>query len=83
MIKSIRNYRESNTNCNKVNMLAPFSYHTCKSAQPSHTIKVLCIHFGFILNLIICTLYKTDYHMYGQLFHIIIIFFTLCVLEKC
>lgn len=40
IIKSIRNYRESNTNCNKVNMLVLFSYHTCKSARQSHTTKV-------------------------------------------
>lgn len=67
IIKSIRNYRESNTNCNKVNMLVLFSsYHTCKSARQSHTTKVP----PFVLDLFIhyFKLYKTDYHKYNQPF---------------
>lgn len=44
IIKSIRNYRECNTNCNKFNMLELSSYHTCKSACQSLTTKVL----GFV-----------------------------------
>lgn len=49
MTKSTRNYRESNTNRNKVDMLVPFSYHTCKSAQHGHPIQEkYCV---FILDL--------------------------------
>lgn len=68
IIKSIRNYRESNTNFNKVNMLVLFSYHTCKSAHQSHTTKVLHVCFGFIHLFNYFKLYKTDYHKYGRLF---------------
>lgn len=78
IIKSIRNYRESNTNCNKVNMLVLFSYHTCKSARQSHTTKVLHVCFGFICLFNYVNLYKTDYPKYGRLVFI----FMLCVLEK-
>lgn len=46
--KSIRNYRECNTNCNKFNMLELSSYHTCKSACQSLTTKVLGFVFIFL-----------------------------------
>lgn len=68
IIKSIRSYRESNTNCNKVNKLVLFSYHTCKSAPQSHTTKVPPVCFGFIHSFNYFKLYKTDYHKYSQLF---------------
>lgn len=68
IIKSIRNYRESNTNRNKVNMLVLLSYHTCKSARQSHTTNALPVWFGCIHSFNYFKLYKTDYHKYSQLF---------------
>lgn len=62
IIKSIRNYRECNTNCNKFNKLELSSCHTCKSACQSLTTKVL----GFVC--VFLELYKTDYHKYRLLF---------------
>lgn len=64
IIKSIRNYRECNTNRNKLNMLELSSYHTCKSACQSFTTKVL----GFVFFFSFFELYKTDYHKYRLLF---------------
>lgn len=64
IIKSIRNYRECNTNCNKLNKLELSSCHTCKSACQSLMTKVL----GFVFLFFFLELYKTDYHKYRLLF---------------
>lgn len=62
IIKSIRNYRECNTNCNKFNKLELSSYHTLN--QPVNPLRQkYWVLFSFFLEL-----YKTDYHKYRLLF---------------
>lgn len=78
IIRSIRNYRESNTNCNKVNMLVLFTIHVNQPVSPTQ--QKYCMFFGggAVIHLFnYFKLYKTDYQKYGQLF-----LFLCCVLEK-
>jgi len=77
IIRSIRNYRESNTNCNKVNMLVLFTIHVNQSVSPTQ--QKYCMFFlgGRGYSFIYFKLYKTDYQKYGRLF-----LFLYCVLVK-
>lgn len=78
IIRSIRNYRESNTNCNKVNMLVLFTIHVNQPVSPTQQKYCMFFFWGGVIHLFnYFKLYKTDYQKYGRLF-----LFLCCVLEK-